>query len=66
MGLECPWYDVMQSRTANYFVLEAAGVAKLRGCGGSGFPYTPFGQFGQDLAWKSYMFICQLSLVFIL
>lgn len=47
VGLECLWYDVMQSRTGNYSVLERAGVAKLRGCGASGFPSPPFRRFGR-------------------
>lgn len=40
VGLEFLWYDVMESRTANFLVLEKAQVAKLRGCGASGFPST--------------------------
>lgn len=48
MGLECLWYDVTQSRTANYWVLEGARDVKM-GCGGSGSPFTPFGLTGFGL-----------------
>lgn len=49
VGLECLWYDVTQSCIANYSVSEGARIAKLRDCGGSGFPSTPFGLAGFGL-----------------
>lgn len=54
MGLERLWYDVMQSRTANYWVFEGVGVARFS-CEGSGLPSNPFGRFGR--VWSRFLHV---------